>query len=63
MLGKEEPGKRHLDCGGRFVAVLNRAVRVGLIEKVTSEQRNKKREKDEGMHKRGTASAKTLSTE
>lgn len=63
MLGKEEPGKRHLDCGGRLGAVLNRAVRVGLIEKVTSEQRNKKKEKDEGMHKRGTASAKAVSTE
>lgn len=42
-----------------LVAVLNRVVRVRIIEKVTFEQRNK-RERDTGMQGKGIASANTL---
>lgn len=42
-----------------FVAVLDRVVRVGLIEKTTFEQRYKARERDKGMPGEGMASVMT----
>lgn len=45
-----------------LVAVLNRVVRVGIIKKVTFEQRNK-REGDTRIQGKGIASANALSTD
>ena len=46
-----------------LVTILNNMIWIGLLKTVTFEQRNKKRERSKGLQGKGTASAKSLSTE
>ena len=46
-----------------LVTILNNIIWIGLLKTVTFEQRNKKRERSKGLQGKGTASAKSLSTE
>lgn len=47
---------------GGLLAVLNRAITIGLLKKVTFEQINKKIERDKGLREKEIASVKALST-